>query len=79
MASEEIVSSRPSTHGDSTASTISPHSAKGEKSTVQPDTDLSKLDSKAVVVQDQTNQDPFLHLPENEASILRRRKCYPDS
>lgn len=76
MASEDIVPSRPSTHGDSTASTISPQSANGEKSTAPPDTDLSKLDSKAVVVRDQTNQDPFQHLPEDEASILRRRKCY---
>ncbi|KAI1189830.1 ABC transporter [Nemania serpens] len=73
MASEDIVPSRPSTHGDSTASTISPQSANGEKSTAPPDTDLSKLDSKAVVVRDQTNQDPFQHLPEDEASILRRQ------
>jgi hypothetical protein len=74
-APEENPSRRPSTHGNSTTSTISPPSARGEKSAVQPETDLSKLDSKAVTVEKEPNADPFQHLPENEASILRKRKC----
>ncbi|KAJ8131314.1 hypothetical protein O1611_g2312 [Lasiodiplodia mahajangana] len=75
----ENISSRPSTHGgNSTTSTISPPSAKAEKSTAQPETDLSKLDSKAVDVQKDADQDPFQHLPENEASILRKQVTTPE-
>jgi hypothetical protein len=79
-ADDEIRSSRPSTHGDSTASTVlPPSSAKGEKTAVQPGTDLSKLDSKVVNAQKEMDNDPFRHLPENEASILRKRKSRLES
>lgn len=74
-ASPEILPSRPSTRGGSTTSTISPPSATEEKSVAQPSKDLTKLDSKAVVAPE-LNDDPFHHLPEDEAEILRRRKCY---
>ncbi|KAI1128072.1 ABC transporter [Nemania abortiva] len=77
-APEDNISSRPSTHDDSTTSTVSPPSAKGEKSTAQPETDLSKLDSKAVDVRKDSNDDPFQHLPENEASILRKQVTTPE-
>ncbi|KAF2970460.1 hypothetical protein GQX73_g3168 [Xylaria multiplex] len=74
----EHTSSRPSTNGGSTTSTVSPPSAGGEKSAVQPESDLSKLDSKAVVTRKETNDDPFQHLPENEATILRRQVTTPE-
>ncbi|KAI0455524.1 ABC transporter [Xylaria acuta] len=76
-APQEILPSRPSTHGGSSASTISPTSARGEKSVAQPGTDLSKLDSKAVVAPE-VNDDPFQHLPEHEAEILRRQVTTPE-
>lgn len=75
-APEENPSSRPSTNDKSTTSTISPPSVRGEKSAIQPETDLSKLDSKAVALDKAADADPFQHLPENEASILRRRKYH---
>ncbi len=66
---------RSSTHDDSTASTVSPPSAGGEKSAAQTDANLSKLDSKVVVAPKEMDNDPFRHLPEHEATILRKRKC----
>ncbi|KAI3337360.1 ABC transporter [Xylariaceae sp. AK1471] len=78
-AVDEIHSSRPSTHDDSTASTVlSPSSAKGEKSAGQTGTDLSKLDSKLVKGQKEMDNDPFQHLPENEASILKKQVTTPE-
>ncbi|KAI0537319.1 ABC transporter [Xylaria digitata] len=74
----EHISSRPSMNGGSTTSTVSPPSAGGEKSAVQPETDLSKLDSKAVATRKETNDDPFQHLPENEATILKRQVTTPE-
>ncbi|RYC61987.1 hypothetical protein CHU98_g4209 [Xylaria longipes] len=76
-AHQDILSSRPSTHDDSTTSTISPPSAGGEKSAAQPGTNLSKIDSKAVVAAE-VNYDPFQHLPEHEAEILRRQVTTPE-
>ncbi|KAJ8119969.1 hypothetical protein ONZ43_g3201 [Nemania bipapillata] len=78
IAPEGNISSRPSTHDNSTTSTISPPSAKGEKSAVQPESDLSKLDSKAVTVEKEADADPFKHLPENEASVLRKQVTTPE-
>ncbi|KAI0879496.1 ABC transporter [Hypoxylon argillaceum] len=77
-APEENPSSRPSTNDKSTTSTISPPSVRGEKSAIQPETDLSKLDSKAVALDKAADADPFQHLPENEASILRRQVTTPE-
>ncbi|GAP87440.1 putative ABC multidrug transporter mdr1 [Rosellinia necatrix] len=77
-APEENQSRRPSTHGGSNASTVMHSSARGEKSAVPPSTDLSKLDSKAVVAQKEPNDDPFQHLPEHEASILRKQVTTPE-
>ncbi|KAI0190211.1 ABC multidrug transporter Mdr1 [Xylaria flabelliformis] len=76
-APEEILPRRPSTHGGSSASTISPPSVRGEKSVTLPDTNLSKLDSKAVVAPE-INNDPFQHLPKHEAEILRRQVTTPE-
>ncbi|KAI0445043.1 ABC transporter [Xylaria telfairii] len=76
-ASPEILPSRPSTRGGSTTSTISPPSATEEKSVAQPSKDLTKLDSKAVVVPE-LNDDLFHHLPEHEAEILRRQVTTPE-
>ncbi|KAI0399242.1 ABC transporter [Xylaria palmicola] len=68
---------RPSTHAGSTASTASPLSAGGEKSAAQAHTDLAKLDSKAIVAPEQ-NDDPYQHLPEHEATILRNQVTTPE-
>jgi ATP-binding cassette, subfamily B (MDR/TAP), member 1 len=68
--------SRPSTQDDSATSTISPPSAKGEKQSAQSAPDLSKIDSKVIVAQKESEKDPYQHLPDHEASILRRRKYY---
>ncbi|RWA09868.1 hypothetical protein EKO27_g5231 [Xylaria grammica] len=77
-APENHPSSRPSTNGGSTTSTISPPPAGGEKSATQHETTLSKLDSKTVVAQRENNNDPFQHLPEHEATILRRQVITPE-
>ncbi|KAI0429203.1 ABC transporter [Xylaria sp. FL1042] len=69
---------RPSTHDESSISTASPPSAGGEKSAIQPETNLSKLDSKVAVAQKEGDNDPYQHLPENEATILRRQVTVPE-
>lgn len=71
--------SRTSTHDDSSICTASPPEARGEKSTaqsgVETSADLSRLDSKVIVAQKEGEDNPYSHLPEHEAEILRKRKC----
>ncbi|KAI1312126.1 ABC transporter [Xylaria venustula] len=69
---------RPSTHDDSSASTAAPPSSGGEKSAAQPVANLSKLDSKVAVAQKEGDDDPYRHLPEHEAEILRRQVTIPE-
>ncbi|KAI1433178.1 ABC transporter [Xylaria sp. CBS 124048] len=69
-AFERNSSSPPSTHDNSPTGTALPIPVGGEKSTT---VDLSKLDSKVATARNDMNDDPYSHLPEHEATILKRQ------
>ncbi|KAI1819258.1 ABC transporter [Xylaria intraflava] len=70
---QEVNSSRPSTRGGSTTATDVLPPTGGEKSALDAGTDLTKLDSKVVGAQGEVNNDPYQHLPEHEAMILKKQ------
>jgi hypothetical protein len=70
-------SQRPSSRPDSSASTVKVPSIDDDEPPAQTAIELSKMDSKgAKMGKEEDEVDPFEHLPENEASILRKRKYY---
>jgi ATP-binding cassette, subfamily B (MDR/TAP), member 1 len=66
-------SGRASSHGDSTKT----------RSQTQPtpkrSADLEKADSKVILPKEPTDADPFKHLPEREAEILKSQVLTPDA
>lgn len=68
-------SQRPSSRPDSSASTVKVPSVGDDEPPAQTAVELSRLDLKGAKTENE-EVDPFEHLPENEASILRKRKYY---
>ncbi|KAI5864665.1 P-loop containing nucleoside triphosphate hydrolase protein [Durotheca rogersii] len=67
-------SNRSSSHGDSTAA--DPAATKG-RSSAESGTALERADSKAVRAPKGSDNDPFAHLPDNEAEILKKQVATP--
>ncbi|KAI2642590.1 ABC transporter [Xylaria nigripes] len=54
-------------------SSVSPFSPDDEKAVMKNEKNLTKLDSKVVQTEVKAEDDPFRHLPENEAAILKKQ------
>ena len=70
-----------SSHGDSTDDTGLKGKHKSEGHTVetppQDPADIQKLDSKVIQVKEDEEDDPFKHLPADEAAVLKRQVDVP--
>jgi ATP-binding cassette subfamily B (MDR/TAP) protein 1 len=69
---DRVPSGRGSSNGDSTDAN---NNSKDKEGAV----DLAKADSKVVVPKDEVDADPFAHLPEREAKILKDQLYTPDA
>ncbi|KAH9900398.1 multidrug resistance protein [Xylariomycetidae sp. FL2044] len=75
MAAQKNQSSRPSSQGESTEGSTP---AAKEKSPAVSGAALEKPDSKVLQAVKETNNDPFRHLPDHEAEILRNQVITPE-
>jgi ATP-binding cassette, subfamily B (MDR/TAP), member 1 len=75
------ISSPASSHGDSTDDNGVKGKHKSEGHTVETSpqdlTELQKLDSKVIKVKEGEENDPFKHLPADEALVLKRQVDLP--
>jgi len=72
-------SSPASSHGDSTDDYKGKHKSEGHIVETSPQdlNELQKLDSKVIKVKEGKEEDPFKHLPADEALVLKRQVDLP--
>ncbi|KAI1501011.1 multidrug resistance protein [Biscogniauxia marginata] len=70
-------SSRNSSQGESTGDSTTSPAAKDE-GLRDSDANVTRLDSKVIKAAQASDNDPYRHLPENEATILRRQVFTPE-